>query len=255
MSFLKSLAARFGEGAAKIDLVLDQTTAHMGSEVTGKIIVTGGNVEQQIDDIEVELRVSSAYWVDDVRKPVDHAVARVKAVNHFSINPGETKTFPFRFVVPMEIPFSTSIVTKYYFKTSLDISYAVDAVDKDDIFIKPSGLLKNFIDGMDLLGCKISRDGYTGQRQLLGFRQTSWMRGKLDELEFYYETGKTNSKLTGFFEVDKKTFGAQGRMMDKLDLDEKKGKFTFTEEQLATPQKAADTIRQFVEGIYVTLKG
>lgn len=255
MSFFKSLGARLGVGAASVDLVLDQSTAYMGSEVSGTLMVTGGNLEQQIDDIEIELRVYSEYRQGDTKQTVDYAVAGMKASSAFKIQAGEKRQFPIRFQIPTGIPFSTGIVTRYYFKTNLDIPYALDAVDTDRMFIKPSGILENFMEGMQLLGCELQGEGFTGNLHILRFRQTSWMRGKLDELVFSYETRKTDQVLTGFFEVDKKTSGFMGGIMDELDLDEKKGRFTFSAEQLSSPKRASQTVRDFVERIYDTLMG
>ena len=49
--------ARFGKGAAKVDLVLDESRFQLGDTVEGKLLIHGGEVEQKINKIDVKLEV------------------------------------------------------------------------------------------------------------------------------------------------------------------------------------------------------
>lgn len=250
----KKFLSKIGIGGASVDLVLHKNSARMGDTITGELLVHGGDVDQQINGITVELRVKSRYVQNDTTLSVDNCVATVRAAAPFTLGVKETKKFPFECQIPEFIAMS-SITTQYYFKTNLDIEAALDSKDRDFLTILPSGLMRNFVEGLGLLGCKIRGEAFTGNVQILDLRTTRWMAGKLDELVFQFEPAVSKQVITGHFEIDKKTYGAYGKMMDKLDLDEVKGYYSFNADHLATPEKAANTIRSFVENHYSRLLG
>lgn len=51
----KKMLAIFGKGAAKVDLVLYDAKVPLGGFVRGEIVLLGGEVEQEINKIKVEL--------------------------------------------------------------------------------------------------------------------------------------------------------------------------------------------------------
>lgn len=246
---LKKLLSRVGIGSAKIDLVLDKDVITMGETVTGKIFVTGGGVEQDIGNISVDLRVKSSYKKGDNTHYVDDAVATVKVTDGFKLTPEEKREFPISFQVPEGIPVSMP-GTKFYFKTNLDIKEALDSTDKDIVTVLPSGLMKNFLDGIKELGFVHHTDFYTGKLQAIEFKPTSYLAGKLSEVEFRFEPARSKNEITGNFEVEKKGSGLMGMLADELDLNETKGHFCFTANDLATVDKAKDTIRSFIDKNY-----
>lgn len=245
----KKILSSIGIGSAQVDLVLDRKSVTMGETINGQLFVKGGSVDQQIGCITVELRVRSQYQHDDDMRQVDQAVAYVELTEPFTVRANEKLDYDFSFEVPEQIPLS-SATTHYYFNTNLGIDAGLDATDKDQITVYPSGLLGNLMEGFRLLGCTIKGEGYTGHYQLFSFHTTSWMRGKLDELEFQFPPSETAGGVSGFFEVDKKASGLGGWLADEMDLDERKGRFHFSANELATPEQAAETIRSFVEDQY-----
>ncbi|MBD1372534.1 sporulation protein [Hazenella sp. IB182357] len=248
----KSLLASLGVGSAKIDLVLSHNRIQMGEQVTGKIVLTGGEVEQSIDELSVTFSLASSYRTDDLDIPVHEKIAHIPIFSKpFQIDAGEVKEFPFSFVCPNLIPVS-SLNTRYYFKTDLEINKGIDAEDRDFVDIIPAdGLLKNFLDGFKQLGFVHHIEGYNGERlggwQMIHFRPTSWLSGEFDEIFFMYQPKHTLNGVSGRFELDKKTSGIFGKIADELDLDEKKGRFYFDQADLATVDQAASTIRSFIE--------
>jgi sporulation-control protein len=246
----KTVLAALGIGAARIDLVLDQNSVMMGQNVTGKLLLQGGETPQEIEGLTVEFRVRSQFEHDDNPVYVNELIRKVPILEEkFSIQPGETKEYPFFFTCPEFLPVS-SVRTHYFFQTNLEIDHAVDATDRDRIHVHPSGLLRNFLEGFRELGFVHHGEGYTGRRygsrQMIQFRPTTWLAGKYDEITFSYQPGATEKRVEGLFELDKKTKGLSGYLADQLDLDEKKGRFLFTAEQLASVDTARDSIRHFV---------
>lgn len=245
----KKFLSSIGIGAAKVDLVLNQDSATMGDSIQGKVVVTAGQVEQQIGKIDVQLRIHSSYTYDDQQRKVDQLIREVKITDGFTLKPGETKEYPFSCVIPEFIPVS-SITTRYYFLTNLDIQAALDHQDRDAVHIYPSGLMKNFLQAFQNLGFQPKGEGYTGDYQMIDFRPTRWLAGKLDELVFQYQPARTQNSISGFFEIDKKNHGLGGWLADEMDLDEKKGRFHFNRDELATVDRAEQTIRAFIERYY-----
>ncbi|MBA4602180.1 sporulation protein [Thermoactinomyces mirandus] len=247
---LRNFLASLGFGAAKIDLVLESSTLTMGEPVSGKIFLEGGEAEQLIEKLNVHFCLASSYKKGDRIQNVNETIVTIP-IDHeeFVIDPGEKKEYDFYFKCPVGLPVS-SINTRYFFKTDLEISSGIDAEDRDFISVEPSGLLKNFLDGFAKLGLVHYGEEYTGRRdgsfQTIQFHPTAWLRGKYDEIVFTYKTTETENSIRGYFELDKKTSGLIGRIADELDLDERKGKFYFSAQELATVEKAAETLQNFI---------
>jgi sporulation-control protein len=247
---LKNIFASFGFGAAKVDLVLDYFRLKMGQPVTGKIVLTGGQVEQAIEGLEVEFRLASAYQRGDNIVNVNETIATIPVTEEtFQVAPEETREYPFTFVCPEFIP-ASSVNTRYYFQTNLEIKSGIDAQDRDFVDVYPSGLQEYFWDGFNKLGFVPQEEGYTGKKgggfQIIQFRPTEWLRGEYDEIVFMFQPAHTQNGVAGFFELDKKGKGLLGLLADELDLDEKKGRFVFTKADLTSGEYAAETIRQFI---------
>ncbi|GAW30806.1 sporulation protein [Carboxydocella sp. JDF658] len=242
---LKKFLSRIGIGAAEVNLELSQNVFTMGDLVTGRIKIIGGEVEQKIGDISVDLLVESVYAKDEHTFKLKDVVARTVITNGMLIYPGQRLEFPFTFKIPENIPVSM-INTKYYFKTNLDIKEALDSSDYDYIKIMPSGILKNFLGAFEELGFIPRKESYTGEYQIIDFYPMSWLAGQLDELTFCYNPRRANYEISGKFEIDKRNHGLIGFLADELDLDEKKGYFCFTANELATLEKARETIKNFI---------
>ncbi|WP_028777915.1 sporulation protein [Shimazuella kribbensis] len=254
---LKKFLASMGFGAAKVNLQLDQDVVTMGQPITGTILVVGGETKQETEGLSVSLRVSSRYTRGDNVLSVHEKIATISITREkLVLEPGSRLEYPFSFVCPEGLPVS-SVNTKYYFETDLDIDNAIDAKDRDHVTVLPSGILKNFLNGFQSLGFIHYAEGYTGQRdstQIIQFHPTTWLYGQYDEIVFSYATNLTDTQITGWFELDKKTRGSLGALADKLDLDEKKGRYTFYSNDLSSVERAKETIQQFIiknsEGLY-----
>lgn len=114
------------------------------------------------------------------------------------------------------------------------------------------------MEGFQLLGFVHRAEGYTGRsrddQQIIEFQPTTWLRGKYDEIVFSYYPGQSQTHISGFYELDKRTSGFIGMIADELDLDERKGYYQFSADQLRTKEVAAETIRRFIiehsKGLY-----
>lgn len=246
----KRFLSKIGIGSASIDFVLQKDYYETGENIVGAVHVKGGSVDEEIQEIELKLVCESKYVTGDTTHHVREVVSETK-IPGFRLAAGEAKSFDVTIRVPRNIPISAS-TTFYYVATDLEIDAALDPTDRDYVKIGPSGLLHNVLEGLNQLGIRISAEGYTGREQILYFKATDWKRGELDELEFHYVVRDIEHQFTGFFEVEKKTRSA---FLDHLDLNEKKGRFTFSASQLSTPVEAKRTLQQFIEGHLNSLLG
>lgn len=247
---LNQFLASLGVGAAKIDLILDQYSITMGDQVTGKLLLKGGETSQEIEALSVHFCLASVYAEHDRTIPVDEVIATVEITSEpFMVKAHQILEYPFSFCCPERIPFS-SLNTRYYFETNLEIRRGIDADDRDFVEVYPKGLVQHFVAGFDELGLKLHSEGYTGVAhsavQLMQFYPTIWAKGQFDELKFHYQPNRVTDRINGWFEVDVKTSGLLGALVDKLDLDEKKGSFSFSADQLRDRVTASETIRTFI---------
>jgi sporulation-control protein len=242
----KKILSSIGIGAAKIDLVLHQSATTTGGKLEGEIQLKGGEAAQELGEILVELEVRSGYVHDDRTINVHEILYRTVLQDATTISPGEHRVVPVVIEIPKNIPV-TSLFTKYSLKTNLDIKQGLDAGDRDYIQILPSGILKNFMDAMKELGFQPKGEAFNGQYQIIDFRPTQWLAGQLDELVFSYRTAMSDRELSGSFEIDKRGSGFGGWLADELDLDEAKGRYRFTADQLSTSARAKSTIQSFIQ--------
>jgi sporulation-control protein len=135
---LENFIAKFGFGAAKVDLQLDYFTYKQGDIIEGKIIIQGGQAEQDIDGIYVFLTSKDNNSKTDI-------VSSIFINDPFNIKNDEQKEILFSLQLDNDIKPSISGELGYYFKTGLDIQNSVDPQDIDYINIEVKDFQNNEI--------------------------------------------------------------------------------------------------------------
>ena len=129
----KKFMAKFGVGAAKIDLLLDGRGYRLGETVTGVIRIEGGSVEQRIADLRINLLMK--VWIKG--KEVIRQVASFPVKSNFTVQPQPAvQEIPVSFQVPEGLAMSTPSI-QYNLQTKLDVELAFDPTDMDLIEILP----------------------------------------------------------------------------------------------------------------------
>lgn len=198
----KNLMARFGHGAAKVDLVLKQNQFTLGDFVEGTLVIQGGTVEQQINKIDVRLMVS----IRSDESEMTHLVTSIPFYQSFTIHPGERKEFPFQYQLPNDLLLSGNYVS-YFFKTELDIAGGVDQTDSDYIEVLPPHSLQQILLALDQLGFREKHDSrkFDGYVQEFEFFPTTYLNGQAQELEFVAAIQPDGVRL--LLELDLHSFG------------------------------------------------
>ncbi|MBY7732192.1 sporulation protein [Vibrio splendidus] len=200
----KKLKASLGIGAAKVDTVLDNIEVFQGGELSGNVHIVGGDVEQQIDLINLVLNTEVKVETEDSTSYETFSLGRIQAVEPFVIQPGETKLVPFRLKLNDETPV-TALNAKMnqchvWVETNLDIGFAIDPKDRDFISVHPLPTVAKIIQGVEASGMAMVKadveKGFlkgnsfasrSGCYQEIEFRSGGFMNNKEIELSFIVE--------------------------------------------------------------------
>ncbi|PZE20605.1 sporulation protein [Paenibacillus xerothermodurans] len=250
MSFFKNVLASIGVGAATVNTILDNTSGEVraGGEVCGRVVVTGGDVPQEINAVYLYLTTSYIREVDDKKIRENGTISRFALNEAFTIQANTTREIPFSFMIPYTTPISAG-GTQVWVKTGLDIASALDAADHDYIKVLPHPIVANILDAMALLGFRLrqveceyaprSRMGFPFVQEF-EFKPGREFRG-LDELEVAFFPHEDHVEV--FMEIDRKSSG----IMKLLDLDETRIRFTIREEDVSRGNEAlAEHISQLI---------
>ncbi|MCS5694985.1 sporulation protein [Desulfofundulus thermocisternus] len=246
---LTKLLASIGIGSARVDLEVAETAVPLGGFLNGAIRIQGGNVEQRVNGIYINLVLSSAYRAGDQTRNIRRTIGTVKVGEEMVVRPGEERVFPVSFRIPFGLPISRGR-TRYFLQTGLDIPQAVDPVDHDPIQIVPNREFKMFFDALKALGFreKPGCGDYNGRFQEFEYRPTTYFARELDEIEVYPVAGERELEVV--MQIDKKARGLFGSLLDELDLDERFVRFTIPYSEMDSVNGLAGMLRNIIEREY-----
>ena len=251
MSFLKKVMASVGIGAARVDLIPDRPEYRQGEDMTGRLVVFSGDLDQKVDMIYLHLRLEAKQEDQYIVRDVDS----IKITDGFTIEAkAPQKEFTFSYRIPYSIPISSNRA-KYTLSVGMDIKNAIDPRDVEHIRILPSLEMDAVLTALDRLGFVHKHDSGEMEhgRQKFEFYPTNFMRGKLDELEVTFT--QNQSHLSMLMEIDRKARGLSGLFLEAMDLDEKHTRLSVSSGELVSGgrpdvEKAAQLLTSFIEREY-----
>jgi len=254
MSFIKkTMASLLGIGGTKIDTQILSDHIVAGERVEGIVYIYGGNVNQKIEELQLEVKT-------DYEKEHNDKIIKVKAniqtipisINRV-ISPNENLKIPFSFVLDPRTPISIG-KCRVWIGTRLDIIGGVDSIDGDSIIVKASKYMNNVLQVICSMGFNINevKNMYTKYSyNKLPFVQefecvpkNGEFKNKLDELEVVFIP-----KLEGIdiiFQIDRKSKGIAGWLSDALELDETDLRIKFTYEELLHEKYIYNELTQII---------
>ncbi len=152
-----SVLTRIGIGSATIDLIPEQRTVQPGDQIGAHLELKGGASAQTVDDVEIALITryeeegaeGNAFWTQ-------YGLWTSEFTDGFTIEPDADRSID---VPPIQVPSSTPVTldtTTVWIQSALDISWAVDPADVDQIEVRPSDALKAVLDALEApLGCRL----------------------------------------------------------------------------------------------------
>ena len=227
---LNKMLSSIGIGGARVDTKLDTSTLRQGELATGTVVVFGGKVEQEINDIYLEVKTEYRKEIDDRKFWVPVTIRKFRVAERFVIGAGELKEIPFSFILPKETPLTVG-GTKVWIETDLDIKNAVDSGDKDLLSVQPSREVNAVLTTMQKMGFVpkeiVNKQDRRGKAlNSLSFVQefeykpmTGQFRGILDEIELQFYP-QSDQETVVLMQVDRKARGLAGFLEEALEMDE-----------------------------------
>lgn len=239
MSFFDKILASVGIGAAKVDTILNNDRLIAGDEVSGKVVIQGGKIEQEIDEIYLKLITRYERERDDKKIKEECIIGKFRLTDKFTVGANEKKEVPFSFILPIDTPVSYG-KTRVWVETGLDIKNAIDPSDRDYMDVHPSALMNQLIHSITDLGFRLREVDceaapYHLRRRLPFVQEFEFVatkgefRGRLDELEIVFlETSEDHLEI--LLQVDRRPTGLGSLFSEMLNLDETHLRLTITKD-------------------------
>jgi sporulation-control protein len=156
--------AKFNPDEAKVDLVFNQKNYTLGDTVNGKLIIQGGSIKQQINQVIVDFMVDL-----EVNYKLYSKKLYTLSINEtFYIQPTEKKELPFAFDIPRHF-FITGYNIAFYFVTHFDIAGTTYQVDENPFVIHPPKPLQLILNSFYQLGFQEKHDSRSIQGEIQTF--------------------------------------------------------------------------------------
>ncbi|MDM8552679.1 sporulation protein [Desulfobacterales bacterium HSG2] len=246
MSLFNRILSSIGIGSAKVDTVLQGNRFAPGETIDAVVNITGGKTEQDIGGLYFSLYCSYKATVevrDEEGETGESEITKTllldkfKLSDPFVIGPKEEKDIPLSFTLPLHTPLTLG-KTKVLMKTGLDIKKAIDSEDKDYVEVVPNALVGSLFDALQEMGFRLmTADCETASSKTQPLIQefefmpfSGPFRSKLDELEVICFPKEDCVEV--LMETDRKARGFIGFIMEALDRDETRVKFTFCSDDI-----------------------
>lgn len=250
---LKKWLASAGIGNAKVDTLLDNDRLVPGEEVSGKIIIEGGNAEQQVDQINLFLMTEAAREIDDKKVYEKLKLETFTVGSSFTIGEGEKKELDFRFNLPVHTP-PTVGRTNVWIQTGMDVPNAIDPKDRDFIQVEPHRNMGIILEALtNELGFRLKNAEMEYSRRYRYVQEFEFLPGNefrrdLDELEVMFFMKENLVELV--IQVDRRAKGLGGLFAEAMEMDERFVRVSFTDSEInqgvrAIADKLRSTVRQF----------
>lgn len=151
MQPFKQLLASVGVGSAKIDTQLETLEVQLGDVLKGQLVITGGTVDQDIDDVYISIKAKYKKQGLDSAYYTNGTVSQFKVCERFTIHTSETKRIPFTIQIPLYTPV-TDGYSVLWLKTELNIHHAVHQEDEDYLIVSPLPLMQTILNTVTEIG-------------------------------------------------------------------------------------------------------
>lgn len=238
MSFFNKMLARVGVGAAQIDTVLEKNEYHPNEEIKGTIHVEGGNVDQEVGHIYIEVMTQYVQETNNSKSHVNYMISKHTVAENIFVASEQKIEIPFSFILPPQTPLTLG-KEKVWLHTGLDIEMSLDPNDQDYIVVRPHPYMAVVIQAAEQLGFqfKSSIVEYASRApfgvpyiQEIEFYPGTRFREQLTELELmmaFQEDG-----LQVMVELDRRGHGLSGFFANAFDMDESRTFLKLTAEEL-----------------------
>ncbi|USH02445.1 sporulation protein [Grimontia kaedaensis] len=181
MGWLKKTLAKVGFGSAEVSVELGSTTLIQGEQTKVLVTVSGGDVVQPVDAIELsvccdymgweELRTQGEQGRKKQRRRKTHVLAKWSLPDAFTTEPGKSVHFESAMTLPLNTPLSMGD-GKIWLEANLDIPMGKDTSSKTELTVKPDNQLDASFSAFEESGFRIEKvKNEEVERQPLPFEQ------------------------------------------------------------------------------------
>lgn len=142
---MKRVLTSIGIGSATVDTILPDTAFSPGETIRGTVELTGGDSTQEIDGVYFALK--ARHTADGGERDL----GTFTVDEHVALSADEERSLPVEFELPVWTPL-TQGGASVWLETGVDIAWAVDPTDEDQIDIVPDESLTALFDAIDALG-------------------------------------------------------------------------------------------------------
>jgi sporulation-control protein len=208
----RKFLSKLGIGSANINLMLHHPHVRLGEAISGEFFIEGGTVEQHINKIDVELRLT----LNQNGQVYTKTVATIPVASAFVIQAGEKKVLPFTYELPKTLPVSRHGI-RYTFVTRLDIAGGVDHLDEDAVQILPPLPLEKIFVAFEKLGFreKATSGALKPYGQEFELFPTEQFREIVQEVEFVASLEEDGIRLLLEVDVYAGAFGLQEKELKR----------------------------------------
>ena len=241
MSMIKQILSKIGIGAIKVNTKFDSERLVPGSEVQGVVTLQGGNVEQYINSIHIDLVSDYIVEFKGTKAKRKDIIKHYQLGDSIPVSPGERKELNFSFSLPEETPVTIKD-TAVWFKTRLDIRGGINLQDKDYLQIEPTEITNSFLNIMQELGFQLKYVGneynaYHLSDKLPFIQEFQFVpsdgefKKKVEKIECVF-VPESSSQIDVIMGIERKTKGIGELMSKSLDTEENRTKLSVHHEQL-----------------------
>lgn len=137
------LLSSLGIGAATVDTILPETPLTPGETVEATVDIEGGSADQSIDALYFGLLTRA--------DGADRVIAQFEVAESLTIRAGEARTLQTEITIPPWTPITRG-GRRVWLKTGLDVAWAVDPSDEDDVEVVPGPHLEALLAAAEELG-------------------------------------------------------------------------------------------------------
>jgi len=235
--------SRIGVGSATVDTVLATDTVQPGDTVEAHVDIEGGDDEQVVEELELAVETEYQVPTDDGHRYETAEIGETE-LDGFTIEPGDERTID---VPPVEVPETTPATidrTSVWVGTALEIDWAVDPTDRDELTVRPGPHLDALVTALEDLGLVLevadSVKSSFGPHEFAQFFEYENHGGApwtdLDDVEFFVVS--RGDRLEVSFTVESTDRSLLGR-------DESRTRFTVTD---TDPDAVRAQVRSAIDG-------
>ncbi len=257
MGFARRLLTSIGVGAATVDTKLEKDELSPGEEVRGVVEIRGGDSEQEVDGIRLEIQTHYKRESGDSTITETGTIESFNVSGRITVRAGETQELPFNFPLPYDAPLSIGR-TSVWVRTALDVKMALDPSDSDAVTVRPNRTIEAVLEAVKKLGFDL-READNEElphrlRRRLPFGQefefkarSGEFRGKLDELEMVLFPAEGSVDVA--LQIDRRARNLGSFLSEAMGTDESHASLTISDDEAAAgsdrvAEKLGQAIRQ-----------